>query len=426
MTAHHDLDRQLNAFLSDGPVTLPDESFDAVRDRTEQTRQRVVLGPWRVPTVSKLVPIGLGAAAVIAVLFLGSQFIGSPTSNVGGPASQPPASAAPSEAPASAAPSPISPPPLTQSFTSQMHGFSVSYPEGWTARAATEPWTGTGGPHFPDPYADLLIDPALEDHLFLVFGSQPIGNSTPDEWVAETMAADECSATEPIAVDGATGLIGDCEVVAVTTAGRGYRIRLFTSGEVPPDAVAPYDRAWFEEVLATVQLQPEDAVDVAPSAPPLTQSFTSPLHGISLSYPEGWTAEAATEPWTESTYSLLFDPRTPYIDYLFDPILGDHLFLNMASQPIGEATPEEWMATQIEDCTATGPIEVDSATGLIGGEGCDEAVVTIGGRGYHIQLNASDDDPAAVAPYDRAWFEEVLATVQLHPEDVDEAPSPSP
>ena len=139
MTAQHDLDRQLNAFLSDGPITLPDESFDAVRDRTEQTRQRVVLGPWRVPTVSKLVPIGLGAAAVIAVLFLGSQFIGSPASNVGGPASQPPASATPSEAPASAGPSPESPPPLTQSFTSQMHGISMSYPEGWTARAATEP-----------------------------------------------------------------------------------------------------------------------------------------------------------------------------------------------------------------------------------------------------------------------------------------------
>jgi hypothetical protein len=31
-----------------------------------------------------------------------------------------------------------------------------------------------------------------------------------------------------------------------------------------PPAVAPYDRAWFKEVLATVQLQPEDAVDVAP------------------------------------------------------------------------------------------------------------------------------------------------------------------
>ncbi len=154
MTEHHDLDRQLNAFLLDGPTSLPDSSFDAVRDRTEQTRQRVVLGPWRVPTMSKLLPIGLGAAAVVAVLFIGSRFIGSPSSNVGGPASQPPASAAPSEAPASAAPasaapSPVSAPPLTQSFTSRCTGFRVSYPEGWTARAATEPWTdGPGVPQF--------------------------------------------------------------------------------------------------------------------------------------------------------------------------------------------------------------------------------------------------------------------------------------
>ena len=89
MSTQHDIDRQLNAFLVDGPTTLPDASFDAVRDRTEQTRQRVVLGPWRVPTLSKLVPIGLGAAAVIAVLFLGSRFIGSPSAAIGGPAADP-------------------------------------------------------------------------------------------------------------------------------------------------------------------------------------------------------------------------------------------------------------------------------------------------------------------------------------------------
>ena len=93
-------------------------------------------------------------------------------------------------APASAAPSPESPPPLTQSFTSQMHGISVSYPEGWTARAATEPWPDSGGPHFPDPYADLMYDAAYEGDLFLVLGSRPIGNSTPDEWVARTVAND--------------------------------------------------------------------------------------------------------------------------------------------------------------------------------------------------------------------------------------------
>ena len=278
MTAQHDLDQQLTVFLREGPERLPDASFDAVRDRTEQTRQRVAIGPWRVPTVSKLVPIGLGAAAVIAVLFIGSRFIGSPSSGVGGPASQPPASVAPSEAPpsaapASAAPSPVSPPPLTETFTSQMHGISMSYPEGWITRAATEPWPGTGGPHFPDPYADVLYDP-VNENLSFILGSRPIGDSTPADWIAKSIADDDdCSTTEPITVDGATGLIGadDCHYVYVTTAGRGYRIRLYTPysgpGEVPP-ADFPYDRAWFEEVLATVQLNPENAVDAAPSTTP--------------------------------------------------------------------------------------------------------------------------------------------------------------
>ena len=149
-----------------------------------------------------------------------------------------------------------------------MHGISVSYPEGWIARAATEPW-GPEGPLFSDPFADVLHDPVLEGNLHLRFASRPIGDSRPDEWVAEQLAGDKCSATEPITVDGATGLIGanDCDTVAVTSAGRGYWIRLHTSDD-DPFAVASYDRAWFEEVLATVQLQPEDAVDVAPSATP--------------------------------------------------------------------------------------------------------------------------------------------------------------
>ena len=70
-----------------------------------------------------------------------------------------------------------------------------------------------------------------------------------------------------------------------------------------------------------------------------------------------------------------------------------------------------------EGCTTTEPVTVDGATGLIGADDCNVAVVTTAGRGYWIQLFTSADDPSAVAPYDRAWFEEVLATVQLHPED---------
>jgi hypothetical protein len=160
-------------------------------------------------------------------------------------------------------------------------------------------------------------------------------------------------------------------------------------------------------------------------APPLTQSFTSTLHGISLSYPEGWTAQAATRPWTDSTFPLEFG--APHADFLYDPTLTSDLFLTIASQPIGDSTPEAWAAAQMasgEGCTATGPITVDGATGLIGDGECNVAVVTTAGRGYWIQLYASGDE---LFVYDRAWFEEVLAMVQLHPKEaIDTPPSASP
>jgi hypothetical protein len=110
MTAQHDLDRQLSAFLTEGPTRLPDASFDAVRDRTEQTRQRVVLGPWRFPEMNKLLAIGLGAAAVVAALLVGPNLLpssgsgpGAPPSGSVGPTAMAP-STEPSEAPPSAEP----------------------------------------------------------------------------------------------------------------------------------------------------------------------------------------------------------------------------------------------------------------------------------------------------------------------------------
>lgn len=75
MTSNDDLDQQLNAFLHEGPTDLPDRSFDAIRDRTERTRQRVVLGSWRLPDASTFLVAGLGTAAVVIVL-LGSNLLG--------------------------------------------------------------------------------------------------------------------------------------------------------------------------------------------------------------------------------------------------------------------------------------------------------------------------------------------------------------
>ena len=261
-TSDRNVDRVIRSWLHENRHEDVSRTAGAVLDLLDTTPQR--RSPWwparRFPFMSKLVPIGLGAAAVIALLFLGSQFIGSPTSNVGPPVSQPPESAAPSA---------VSPPPLTQTFTSEVHGIALSYPEGWKARQAFVPLTDLPGvPQVHDPGYDVLYDPVLEDHLFLWIASQPVGDSTPEDWVAGHMA--ECTTTEPVAVDGATGLIGggNCgEMVAVTTDGRGYSINLARSND-DPAAVAAFDRAWFEEVLATVDLRLGDAVDSVPSPSP--------------------------------------------------------------------------------------------------------------------------------------------------------------
>ena len=142
-------------------------------------------------------------------------------------------------------------------------------PAGWVTRPATEPWT-TGVPDFFSTAADLVHDPIREDHLWIAIASQPIGDSAPDAWIAEKLAFDDgCATGEPIAIDGAAGQIGtaECTRAAVTIDGRGYFFWLYTGGDDPSISTV-YDRAWFEEVLATVQLQPEDAVEVAPSASP--------------------------------------------------------------------------------------------------------------------------------------------------------------
>jgi hypothetical protein len=94
MNARRDPDRLIHDFVLEGAERLNDRVFDEVRAEIEQRPQRVVIGPWRMPTLNKLVPIGLGAAAVVALLVLGNRLLGPPSSTVGGAASEPPASAA--------------------------------------------------------------------------------------------------------------------------------------------------------------------------------------------------------------------------------------------------------------------------------------------------------------------------------------------
>jgi hypothetical protein len=98
MTAHPD--ELIRAFLAEGREELPDRAFDAVRGEIHRTRQRVVIGPWRIPDVTNLVRVAFAAAVVGAFALAWVTF--GPRANVPGtsPGPSPTPTTAPSETPA--------------------------------------------------------------------------------------------------------------------------------------------------------------------------------------------------------------------------------------------------------------------------------------------------------------------------------------
>src|SRR6476469_8400151 len=103
MNARRDPDRLIHAFLMEGQTELADQVYDAVRSSVERKRQRVVFGPWRTPFMNKLIPIGLGAAAVIVIALVGARWLGTPAAS--GPGAAPTASpASPTVSPSVVAP----------------------------------------------------------------------------------------------------------------------------------------------------------------------------------------------------------------------------------------------------------------------------------------------------------------------------------
>ena len=98
MTTYRDPDGLIRAFIREGDEELHDQVYDAVRAAIEQKRQRVFFGPWRISTMNRFLAIGGAAIAVVVLVFIGSQLVGSRT-NVGGGGDE-----TPTPQPASSAP----------------------------------------------------------------------------------------------------------------------------------------------------------------------------------------------------------------------------------------------------------------------------------------------------------------------------------
>lgn len=263
MNLNVDLGRRIAEFYaSEAPPRAPDRVLEAVLEMTESTRQRraPIRVPWRLPMMNTYAKLAIAAAVVIAGGAVGLSLLGprSP-SGVGGQSN--------------ASPSPSPSPPLTETFTSERHGLSISYPSGWVARPATEAWT-TGFPDFASSAGDIIYDPVQDaGHLWIMVASQPLAGKTGDQWVDDILtglssAENLCEPPrEPVTIDSAPGERCAPSASAVSAGNRGYVILLYVSGDDPAVGLV-YDQQYFEHILATVQLQPEDAVDVAPSASP--------------------------------------------------------------------------------------------------------------------------------------------------------------
>jgi hypothetical protein len=272
MNVDRDLERQLADFYeSEAPPRAPDWVLRSALQTIDTTRQRrvVIRVPWRFPHMNTFAKVAIAAVVVIAVGAVGLSVLRpSSSSNVGGqPSTSPSPSSSPTPSPSPSA-SPITPPALTETFTSERYGFSISYPTGWVTRPASDPWTSEY-PDFAQTTGDIIHDPVLQSSLWIMVASQPLAGKTATQWLDDLVAglrgAGECDAPiEPVTIDGNSGRLV-CGAMAATSAGdRGYLIWLYTGGD-DPAAVAGFDQAYFNDILATLQLRPEDAVDTAPS-----------------------------------------------------------------------------------------------------------------------------------------------------------------
>ena len=107
MSTDRDTTRIVRSWLRTDEHESADRVLDAVLEALDTTPQRRAGWPaWRTPTMNRFLAIGLGAAAVVVVLLLGSQFLGSST-GLGGPGVEATPEPTPSPSAGAAFPRPI-------------------------------------------------------------------------------------------------------------------------------------------------------------------------------------------------------------------------------------------------------------------------------------------------------------------------------
>jgi len=434
MTDDRSLERAARSFIEAGPTQAPDRAVEAALLRIQTTNQeRDWHVPWRTPSMTPTTRLLAGIAA-IAVILVGGLLLFRPGANqqTGGPGPSGPGSGGP-QGP-STAPSGAQLPALTETFTSPRHGFSVHYPAGWTAKAATLAW---------EPGALNLWNTGVNDELSSAGVARFSGASqalaagqTADAWLAAYAGGADPTTWPAVDIGGQSGKVdydgGPAASGTVAPGGVMYDAVVVVGGRAYNfNMDGLIDRPTFEAFLATVTFDPGSAAQPVPA---LTQAFTSARHGYTISLPATWTIEAANAPWPPGTEGAA--PPDPMLDTAADPSRPETSFV-VLSQPLATGvTSDEWLATYESSAPSMpaecwpAPAQMEQAT--IDGQpawihgglttcGFTEAVVFAGGRVYEF----TGYFPAGGIPIGRDLFDALLGTVKLDPGAADDSPAAS-
>ena len=270
MTAQRDFEGLIEAFLEDGPRVLPNRSYDAVRAAIEHTRQRVVIGPWRIDQVTRFATYGIAAAAVVLIAVMGIGLLpagGDPfapgASPLGSPAGTPAATATPEPAstaiagPTSsptAASTPIADPSgRLRPGTYAVHPFDTrDEMDGrrFTFTVASPNWEAVGE---PGNTTGIVWNDGSNDNFGLGFGFLKVHslNSDACHW-----ATDEDIAIGPTALELLEALDGADTVELETN--RTDLVTLTMPATLPPDCDEGEYRIWNAEGFDIPALEPSN------------------------------------------------------------------------------------------------------------------------------------------------------------------------
>jgi len=266
MTVRRDPDAIVAAWLEEGPDVLPESTrraIDVTARTTRQARRLSWLLRWATH-INGMTRLALAAAAVVAVAVGGLVVLrpGTYGPGVGGPGSPVPSASA-------------SIPAMTQSFTSEKYGYSVSYPADWRVEPATTLWSPPEWGANGSDMAELdLITPVDDSGLFRAASALAPDAVSVDDWIASFITFSDVAGCnpardtlEPVVIGGEAGrLRGFCgnpraiEHEATVVVGR--RVYVFTLFSAPPEPSSfrqSDSRALFDAFASTIELHPEDA-----------------------------------------------------------------------------------------------------------------------------------------------------------------------